>query len=151
MEGRLRSLVYVAVVCIVLMAVFYLLFTYYASPDRQAGRASREAARQERALFIATFDSLYHHRLLPTVWRLGVFTKTAFDADFTEWTLTVSATDWYNRSTDSKRDLAATLWAAYRGAREQAGGDPDRARLIIRDNDGNKVAECLPDGLSILR
>ncbi len=151
MEGRLRALIYIAVVSMVLMVTFYLLFTYYTSPERQAGRLSREAARQEHELFIARFDSLYHSRLLPTVWRLGVFTKTAFDADFTEWTLTVSASDWYNRSTDSKKDLAATLWASYQGAREQAGGDPDDAKLIIRDNDGNKVAEFVPDGLRILR
>jgi hypothetical protein len=151
MEGRFRSLVYIAAVCIILMAVVCLLFTYYGSPERHAERASRQAARQEHGLFIARFDSLYHSRLLPTVWKLGVFTKTAFDADFTEWTLTVSATDWYGRSIDSKKDLTATLWASYRGVREQAGGDPDDARLIIRDNDGNKVAEYLPGGLRILR
>lgn len=151
MEGRLRALVYIIVACIVFMGVIYLLFNYYASPDRETERIAKQEARAEQDLFIATFDSLYHHRLLPTVWKLGVFTQTSFDGDFTEWTLTVSATDWYNRSAASKKDLCATLWTAYLGARAQAGGDPDEARLTIEDNDGNRVAVNSPDGLRILR
>ena len=151
MEGRFRVLIYIAVVCIVLMGIFYLLFSHYASPDGDAVRMSRQAARHEDEAFIARFDSLYHARLLPTVWKLGVFTKTSFDEDFTEWTLTISATDWYNRKIASKKDLTATLWTAYSGVRAQAGGDPDKATLIIRDNDGNKVAERGREGVRILR
>jgi hypothetical protein len=144
-------LTWVIVVCFALLALVYLMFTRYASPGWEAGRAAKLKAREEQAQFTATFDSLYHARLLPTTWKLGVFTKTAFDGNFTEWTLTISATDWYNRSTGSKKDLVTTLWTCYQGVRVQAGGEADKGVLIIQDNDENKVAERSADGVRILR
>ena len=123
-----------------------------ATLERRAGlEAGRQRAREEQERFIADFDSLYHARLLPTAWKLGVFTRTSFDGEFEDWTLMISATDWYNRSIASKKDLVATLWAAYEGVRVQAGGDPDAGSLTIVDNDENKVAECSAEGLRILR
>jgi hypothetical protein len=142
---------WIGIVCIVFLGVLYLLFNYYGSAGWEAERAERLRAREEHGRFIARFDSLYHSRLLPTVWKLGVFTRTRFDGEFTEWTLTIGASDWYNRSVASKKDLVATLWACYRGVSEQAGGDPDEGRLIIEDNDGNRVAECSAQGTRILR
>jgi hypothetical protein len=151
MDSPFRAVIWIGVVCVVLMAVLYLVFNHYSSPGWEAERAEKHRAREQEEQFIARFDSLYHARLLPTAWKLGVFTRTRFDGEFTEWTLTIGATDWYNRSTASKNDVVATLWACYRGVREQAGGDPDQGRLIIEDNDGNKVAECSADGTRILR
>jgi hypothetical protein len=142
---------WIGIVCIVFLGVVYWLFTYYASPEWEAERAEKHRAREEHGQFIATFDSLYHARLLPTAWKIGVFTRTSFDGEFTEWTLTIGATDWYNRDLASKKDLVATLWAAYQGVRMQAGGDPDVGELIIEDNDENRVAECSAEGLRILR
>jgi hypothetical protein len=135
----------------VFLAVLYWLLNHYASPEWEAERAEKHRAREEHAQFIATFDSLYHARLLPTAWKLGVFTRTSFDGEFKEWTLTIGAADWYNRDIASKKDLVATLWAAYRGVREQAGGDPDEGMLIVQDNDENRVAECSADGVRILK
>lgn|GEM_PF-3020085 len=151
MDSRFRVLMWVGIVCIVFLAVVYWLFTYYASSDWEAERAEKQRAREEQKQFIAAFDSLYHARLLPTAWKLGVFTRTSFDGEFEDWTLMISATDWYNRSIASKKDLVATLWAAYEGVRVQAGGDPDAGSLTIVDNDENKVAECSAEGLRILR
>jgi hypothetical protein len=151
LESRFRVLIWVITVCMVLMGAVYLLFSYYASPDRDAERAARQRSREAHEAFIAEFDSLYHSRLLPTVWRAGVFTKTAFDNDFTEWTLTISSNDWYFRETESKKDLVARLWTAYRGTRAQAGGDPDDARLIIADDEDRKVATSGPEGIRIIR
>lgn len=141
---------WVAIVCFAL-AVVYLLFTHYASPGWEAERAAKLQARQEQQQFTARFDSLYHSRLLPTVWKLGVFTRTSFDGDFTEWTLTISASDWYNRSIASKKDLVATLWTCYQGVRVQAGCPAEEGVLIIQDNDENRVAERSADGIRILR
>ncbi len=151
MGGRFRVMMWIGVAGLALLAVVYLLFDYYASPGWEAERAAKRRAREEGERFAAVFDSLYHARLLPTAWRKGVFTKTCFDSDFEEWTLTIAATDWRNRGTASKKDLAATLWVAYRGARGQAGGDPDAGRLVIEDSDGNRVAVCSADGVRILR
>jgi hypothetical protein len=149
--SRFRVLLWLVVVCIGLMVALYLLLDHYAGEEGTAARTAGTEAREEHLRFAARFDSLYHARMLPTVWKLGVFTRTSFDADFEQWTLTISATDWYNRGTPSKRDLVATLWAAYRGAREQAGGDPDAGVLVLEDNDGNRVAEASSGGVSILR
>lgn len=151
MDSRFRVMMWVGIVCIVFLVIVYWLFDYYASPDWEAERALKQAERQEEERFIATFDSLYHARLLPTVWRMGVFKRTSFGGEFEDWTLMISATDWYNRSTASKKDLVATLWAAYQGVRMQAGGDPDSGSLTIVDNDENKVAECSAQGLRVLR
>jgi len=151
LDNRSRVLMWVIIVCLVLVAAVYLMLTRYASPGWEAEREAKHLAREERAQFTARFDSLYHSRLLPTTWKLGVFTMTSFDGEFTEWTLTISATDWYNRSMDSKKDLVATLWTCYQGVRAQAGGGADEGALVIKDNDGNKVAERSADGLRILR
>lgn len=151
MPSRYRLMAYLAIVCLAIMASLYLIMDYYASPERQAERAYRKRAGEEQALFEARFDSLYHSVLLPTVSRYGVFTKTAFDGDYREWTLYVSSNDWYRRDMSSKRDLVATLWTCFRSVREQAGGDPDEASLILRDSDGSKVAERSPERMGILK
>lgn len=151
MGNRFRVLMWVIIVCFILLAAVYLFFTHYASPGWEAGRAAKHRAREEQAQFTARFDSLYHSRLLPTTWKLGVFTMTSFDGEFTEWTLTISTTDWYNRSLASKKDLVATLWTCYQGVRVQAGGEADEGVLIIEDNEENRVAERTADGMRILR
>ena len=151
MDSRFRVMMWIGIICIVFLVILYWLFTYYASPDRETERALKQTAREEEKRFVAAFDSLYHARLLPTAWRMGVFKRTSFDGEFEDWTLMISATDWYNRSVASKKDLVATLWAAYQGVRLQAGGDPDVGSLTIVDNDENKVAECSAEGLQVLR
>jgi hypothetical protein len=98
--------------------------------------------QEESDGFAARFDSLTDARLLPTVWRLGTFVKTGFNEDRTEWTLVVSPADWSRRNETAKRDLAATLLSSLEAIRAQAGGDPSRASLVIKDDTGRAVAKA---------
>lgn len=151
LDSRLRVLIWVIIVCAAVLGGIYFLFNHYASPAWQAERAAKLEAREEQARLAARLDSLYHARLLPTAWKMGVFTRTSIDGDFLEWTLTISATDWYNRSMASKKDLVATLWTCYQGVRVQAGVGTEEGILTVKDNDGNRVAERDAAGLRILR
>ena len=151
MDSKFRVLLWVIIVAFAFLAAIYFLFNHYASPEWEAERAAKQQAREEEAQFTARFDSLYHARLLPTAWKLGVFTRTSMGGDFTEWTLTISATDWYNRSVASKKDLVGTLWTCYQGVRAQAGAPTEEGVLVIQDNDENRVAERSADGIRILR
>jgi hypothetical protein len=92
--------------------------------------------------FIAAFDSLTDARLHPMVWRSGAFTRTGFDERRRRWTLTIRISDWERRTPGLKRDLAASLWAAMKGVRAQAGGDPELAELEIIDGDDRRLARC---------
>jgi hypothetical protein len=105
-------------------------------------RAAVTEKQEESDGFAARFDSLTDARLLPTVWRLGTFVKTGFNEDRTEWTLVVSPADWSRRNETAKRDLAATLLSSLEAIRAQAGGDPSRASLVIKDDTGRAVAKA---------
>jgi hypothetical protein len=137
---RLATVIAVAV--LIAGTVVAVLFFYY-NPEPEPGRAKvaglEERDRVER--FVARFDSLTDARLYPTVWRSGTFLKTRFNDVRDRWTLTVSSGDWDRRNEDSKRDLLAMLYSAFKGVRAQAGGDPEEAVLIIVDEDGKTLAE----------
>ena len=70
----------------------------------------------------------------------------AFDAGREEWTLTISSRDWDRRDEASKMDLTARLYSTFQGIRAEAGGDPKLAKLIIKSEDGEKLAECSVTG-----
>jgi hypothetical protein len=125
---------------------------YYFSPGTTEKREARRAAAYYHKRFIAEFDSLSKARLHPVLYRSGTFTSSGFDADRKTWTLTITAADWERRPEASKKDLAARLLTAFSGARSQAGGDPDRAEVIIKYEDGKRVARCtLAGGAKVLK
>jgi hypothetical protein len=113
------------------------LYFFYSSTERGTARIARVPKERREARFAAQFDSLTKARLYPTVWRAGTFLKTAFNEDYTEWTLTISSADWKHRDEDSRHDLGASLYATFQGVRAQAGGDPAEAVLIIQDEHEN--------------
>jgi hypothetical protein len=115
-------------------------------------RAERLAAARFHRDFIAEFDSLSTARLHPVLYRSGTFTASGFDEDRGIWTVTIAASDWERRPEASRKDLAVNLLNALRAARAQAGGDPDRTEVIIKYDDGTRVARCTPDaGAEVLR
>jgi hypothetical protein len=131
-----RTATVVAIGLAVAGAAMAVLLWGNSGPQPGSARIARAKEKQRLEVFVAGFDSLTDARLYPTVWRSGTFTKTTFDDNREEWTLTVSPEDWRLRDEASKRDLAATLFSAFQGARAQAGGDPDRAILLIENKEG---------------
>jgi hypothetical protein len=119
----------------------------------QPGRARITPQREEdrQASFIARFDSLTDARLHPVVWRSGTFTKTGFDENRETWTLTVSSGDWELRDEASKKDLAATLHSTFQSVRAQAGGDPDKAVLVIRNREGEVLLRASAESGVVVR
>ncbi len=125
---------------------------YYLSPGVTEKREARRAAAYYHKRFVAEFDSLFKARLHPTLYRSGTFTASGFDADRKTWTVTITKADWERRPEGSRKDLAAKLLTAFSGARSQAGGDPDGAEVIIKYEDGERVARCtLAGGTEILK
>jgi hypothetical protein len=139
-------------VLIAVAGVAGALVFYYRSPAITEKRMARRQAAYAHSRFIAQFDSLSKARLHPALYRSGAFTASGFDSERKTWTLTITAADWDRRPEDSRKDLAARLMTAFSGARAQAGGDPDEAVLIIKDDDGEQVARCtLSHGAVILK
>lgn len=101
--------------------------------------------------FVERFESLLKPHLYPVVWRSGVFMRSSFNEDFSEWTLTISSSDWQRRDQAAKKDLVALIWNAYRATRERAGGNPDQGTIIIRTEKGEIVAEASSSDLKIHR
>ena len=131
----------IAVLLLVIGGVAAVLFLNYSRPEPGTARVAGLREEDRAVRFVARFDSLTDARLYPTVWRSGTFLKTSFNDARDEWTLTVSSGDWGRRDEASKRDLAAILFSAFKGVRAQAGGDPSRAVLIIRNEDGEVLAK----------
>jgi hypothetical protein len=147
-----RSATVIALLLLVVGLAVAAFYFYYSGPEPGTARIAQVGEEDRLARFVARFDSLTDARLYPTVWRSGTFLKTSFDEDRTEWTLTISSGDWGRRDEASKRDLAATLFSAFRGVRAQAGGDPEKAVLVIVDEDGEDLAESSEgSGTVILR
>lgn len=142
----------VAIILLVIGGVVAALFFYYSQPEPGTAKVAGLREQDRVARFVARFDSLTDARLYPTVWRSGTFLKTSFNDARSEWTLTMSSTDWRRRDDASRRDLLATLFSALKGVRAQAGGDPDQAALIIQDEDGKNLAKVSDeDGIVIDR
>jgi len=143
-ERPRRTRIVNLIVWLIIIGVAILVVLRLNKP-REASRMSPAEAR----VFDARFDSLYKRTLYPVVWRSGTFIRSRFEGDFEEWTLTISSSDWELRSEASRKDLVATIWIAYRATREQAGGDPDDAVLIIQDEQGRPLAQATPAGLTL--
>ncbi len=104
---------------------------------------------EQEQRFAARFDSLCKVSLYPVVWRSGTFVHSRFEGNFEKWTLTISSRDWQLRDEAARKDLVALIWNAYRATREQAGGDPDNAMLVIDDENGNVLAEATPTSITV--
>ncbi len=140
-----RTAVVVVIVCAVVLAAAFALHRYNTSPRMKSRRAEEARHARERERFTAKFDSLKQARLYPAAYRTAPFTRTSLDDDQQEWTLTRSSADWKRRDRASKMDLVARLHTTFQAARAQAGGDPEIARLVIQDDDGEMLAECSPE------
>lgn len=125
---------------IVIIGALAALAAFFFSPGQREQRKERRQALVEQRRFVAKFDSLCKARLYPVLWRSGTFLTTEFDEERRTWTLTVSSADWSAREPGSKKDVVATLLTTFSGVRAQAGGDPDRAVLVINDDKGDQVA-----------
>jgi hypothetical protein len=151
----LRRSTRIGIWVIALVIVGLAVTVYLGSAERRARfwawrGAGREAA-MEKKRFIARFDSLCDARLYPVVWKVGVFTRSRFEGDRERWILTVSSGEWQRRDEASRKDLVATVWTAFCGTREQAGGKAEDASLVIQDGQGETLARCSPaDGLKLL-
>lgn len=132
------------VVWIVIVAVAGLIVLRFNKPREHLKMNPEEVRR-----FSARFDSLCKTTLYPTVWRSGTFIRSRFEGDFEKWTLTISSRDWQLRDDPGRKDLVALIWTAYRAARQQAGGDPDDAYLIIEDENGRMLAEATPTAVTL--
>jgi len=143
-ERPKRARIVSVIVWLIIIGVGVLIVLRLNKP-REAPRMSPAEAR----VFDARFDSLYKKTLYPVVWRSGTFIRSRFEGDFEKWTLTISSRDWQLRDEAGRKDLVATIWTAYRATREQAGGDPDAAILIIEDEHGNILAEASPTTLTL--
>jgi hypothetical protein len=142
--------VWIVVICVA-VGIAAIAF-YYMSPGQAARRAERRRETTAAQRFVARFDSLCDVRLYPAVWRSGAFTKTEFDTDCKVWTLTISAEDWNRRTEMSKTDLTTKLFVNFAGARAQAGQDDQDLALVIKDDNGEKVASSTSaDGTVIYR
>jgi len=140
-----RSIVVVVIICAVILGAAFAFYRYNTSPEAASRRAAQIRHAEEHELFIARFDSLKQARLYPTAWRAATFTKASLDEDRSDWTLTLGSSDWDRRSEASKMDLITRLHTSFRAVRAQAGGDPEDARLVIEDDDGEILAECSPE------
>jgi hypothetical protein len=138
--SRTTTLIVIGLLVAGISVAMVLLFG--SKTGRGTARFARLRKEDRVAAFVARFDSLTDIRLYPAVWRSGTFLKTGFDEDRREWTLTVSMDDWKLRDASSKRDLAATLFANFQGVREQAGGDPEQAVLIIKNGEGDVLLKA---------
>ena len=136
-----RSAAMIGLLLLVIGGAAAAFYVHYSEPEPGTARIASLGEEDRFARFVARFDSLTEARLYPTVWRSGTFLKTSFDEDRDEWTLTVSSGDWGRRDDDSKKDLAAILFSAFKGVRAQAGGDPDQAVLLVMDEDGESLAK----------
>ena len=146
-----RTTATVLAVSIAVLGVVGALVIHYRSPAVSERRMARRQAADAHRRFIARFDSLDGARLRPALYRSGTFTASGFDSDRKTWTITIAASDWDRRPEGSRKDLAVGLLTAFSGARAQAGGNPDEAVLIIKDEDGDHVARCtLSEGTVIL-
>jgi hypothetical protein len=127
-------------VSVVVLIIAVVAAVYFASPERRANVLAWRNTRQRKAVgkrrFVAVFDSLCDARLYPVVRKSGVFTRSRFEGNREKWILTISSRDWKMRNDDSKQDLVATVWTTFWGVREQAGGRPQDARLVIQNEDG---------------
>ena len=133
-------------IALAIIGTVVVIALYYSSSNKPASTATNPAD------FNARFDSLYRYSLRRIVWKSGTFTYSKFEGDYEKWMLTISSKDWKMRDEGNKRDLAATLWAAYRGTRAQAGGNPDDATLVIQNEKGEVLVECTPGGgIRVLR
>lgn len=136
-----RPVTMIALLLLVIGGAVVAFYFYHSEPEPGTARIASLGEEDRFARFVARFDSLTEARLYPTVWRSGTFLRTSFDEDRNEWTLTVSSGDWERRDDISKKDLAATLFSAFKGVRAQAGGEPDQAVLLILDEDGESLAK----------
>lgn len=127
------------------------VFLIRSQPRPRTARITPQRQEVRFAAFIAKFDSLTDARLHPVVWRSGTFTKTGFDEGRETWTLTVSSGDWELRNEDSKKDLAATLHSTFQSVRAQAGGDPDKAVLVIKDAQGEVLLRASAESGVVIR
>ncbi len=136
-----RSKIWVIIIVVVIAASFISL------------RILRPNVRKKPAdtLFLERFEASLKPHLYPVVWRAGLFLGSRFNEDFSEWTLTISSSDWYRRDQSSKKDLVALVWNAYRATRERAGGNPDEGVVVIKTEKGEKVAEASTGGIKIHR
>jgi hypothetical protein len=132
-------------VCVGILAGALVIYRYYTSPEQAGKRAERMQQAKQHERFIAKFDSLKEARLYPTAWRSGAFTRTRFDDNREEWTLTISSADWERRDEASKVDLVTRLHTTFRGVRAQAGGDPETAILVIESEQEEELAGCSPE------
>ncbi|MGD8628429.1 MAG: hypothetical protein PVH52_05070 [bacterium] len=137
-----RAVIAVLLACAVILGAAFAFYRHSTSPEAVSRRAQEARYAKEQELFTARFDSLKQARLYPTAWRAAPFTKASLDEDRSEWTLTLSLSDWDRRNETSKLDLMAKLYSTFSAVRAQAGGDPEDARLRLEDDDGEILAEC---------
>lgn len=133
-----------SVVVIIIVVIGSLLFIRHL-------RTTINHRKPVDTLFVERFEGLLKPQLYPVVWRSGVFLRSTFNEDFSEWTLTISSSDWQRRSQAGKKDLVALIWNAYRGTRERAGGNPDQGMIVIKTEKGEVVAEASSSGIKVIR
>jgi hypothetical protein len=150
MGDSARGIIIVLIVCALILGAALAFYRHKTSPEAASRRAEEARYAKEHELFIARFDSLKQARLYPTAWRAAPFTKAGLDENRSEWTLTLSASDWDRRGDASKMDLMAKLYSTFGAIRAQAGGDPEDAWLRIEDDEGHLLAECSPEAGTVI-
>jgi hypothetical protein len=151
MDRSGRAVVIVIIVCALIIGIAFAFYWFRVSPEAASRRAADARYAREREIFTARFDSLKQARLYPTAWRAAPFTKARVDEDRREWILTLSSSDWDRRSPTSKTDLLTKLVTTFEAVRAQAGGDPEDARLVIEDSNGEIMGEYTPEGGALIR
>ena len=126
------------------------------SPEQEAKQAEKRAeqaaeqAREER--FVAVFDSLWQADMVPVLNESAIFSRWEVTGDRETVTLTVDTNDWYSANIGQKKDIVGGLWVGQKAIMVRAGGDPDGARLVLKDKWGERLAVANGyDGVKVLK